>query len=192
MYLATSHGKSGFTKLLVVKELRMLLANQQEFLDMFLDEARLAARLNHPNVVQTYEIESDGARHFIAMEYLDGQPLSRVLSQFAETGGMPLVGHLRILIEALSGLHYAHELTDFDGTALEVVHRDVTPHNIFVSYEGQVKLVDFGIAKAVDSSAETRVGLLKGKVGICRPSRRAGRSSIGAPTSTRPVLSSGR
>jgi serine/threonine-protein kinase len=174
VYLATSHGKNGFTKLLVVKELRMLLANQPEFLDMFLDEARLAARLNHPNVVQTYEIESDGSRHFIGMEYLDGQPLSRVLSEFAERGGMPLVGYLRVLTEALSGLHYAHELTDFDGTALEVVHRDVTPHNIFVTYEGQVKLVDFGIAKAVDSSAETRVGLLKGKVGYLSPEQARG------------------
>lgn len=160
VFLAVIQGPAGFSKLVVLKELRPELSSEPEFLSMFLDEARLAARLQHPNVVQTNEVGHEGSRHFIAMEYLDGQPLSRVLSRMR--GQLPLPLHLRVLSETLAALHYAHELRDFDGTPLAVVHRDVTPHNVFVTYDGEVKLVDFGIAKATDSSTETRTGVLKG------------------------------
>jgi serine/threonine-protein kinase len=136
---------------------------------MFLDEARLAARLNHPSVVHTNEVGCDGGRYFIAMDYVDGQPLSRILHRLKPEGGLPLGYHLRILIEVLAGLDHAHELCDFDGTPLEVVHRDATPHNVLVGYDGQVKLADFGIAKARSSSAETRAGMLKGKVAYMAP-----------------------
>src|SRR5690349_17441022 len=109
------------------------------------------------------------------MEYLEGQPLNRIVHRLQRAGQSLSLGmHLRVLIEVCSGLHHAHELTDYDGTPLGVVHRDVTPHNVFVTYDGQVKVVDFGIAKALNSSAETRTGVLKGKVAYMAPEQARG------------------
>lgn len=169
VYLAVVQGPVGFNKLQVIKQLRPHLAEVPDFLTMFLDEARLAARLNHPNVVQTNEVVEEGNRYFIAMEYLDGQSLDRILRRASKDARLTLPMRLRILADVLAGLHYAHELTDFDGTPLRVVHRDVTPHNVFVTYDGQVKVVDFGIAKAANGSAETRTGVLKGKIAYMPP-----------------------
>ncbi len=175
VYLAVQRGPSGFNKLAVLKELRDTLAEEPTYLEMFLDEARLAARLNHPNVVQTNEVGSDGARHYIAMEYLEGQPLQRIMSRLARTGELSLPMRLRILSDALAGLHYAHELCDFDGSSLHVVHRDVSPHNIIVTYDGAVKVLDFGIAKTLISE-ETRAGIVKGKAAYMAPEQAMGRS----------------
>lgn len=166
--LTMSQGMAGFNKLLVVKELREELAHDPEFLAMFMDEARIAARLNHPNIVQTYEVGSDGERYFIAMEYLEGQPLNAVFRRLGRKN-IPLELHLRMLADVLSGLEHAHKLTDFDGSPLTVVHRDVSPQNVFVTYEGQVKLVDFGIAKAAGASSRTQEGMLKGKISYIAP-----------------------
>ena len=166
--LAAAAGPAGFNKLMVVKELREELAAEPEFLTMFLDEARLAARLNHPNVVTTYEVVTEGDRHYIAMDYLDGQPLNRLLHRISYSE-MPLDVHLRIICDALEGLHYAHTVADFDGSPLNVVHRDVSPHNIFVTYDGQVKLVDFGVAKAAGAAAQTQTGVFKGKIRYMAP-----------------------
>jgi serine/threonine protein kinase len=176
VYLAVATGPAGFNKLVVVKQIQAELADDPEFVTMFLDEARLAARLNHPNVVQTNEVGQDGDRYFIAMEYLEGQTLRRSLQRLARGADGPLTlgMQLRILIEALAGLHYAHELADYDGTPLGVVHRDVSPHNVFITYTGQVKVVDFGIAKALDSASETRTGVLKGKVAYMSPEQARG------------------
>src|SRR5689334_25240663 len=137
--LTVASGPVGFNKLLVVKRLREMLAGDPEFLRMFLNEARLAARLNHPNIVHTYEVGFDGSRHYIAMEYLEGQPLHRLIRRADTSGGLALEMQLRVLADALGGLHYAHELADYDGTPLAIVHRDVSPANIFVLYDGQVK-----------------------------------------------------
>ena len=174
VFLAVVRGPAGFNKLVVIKQIRPQLAEDPEFLGMFLDEARLAARLSHPNVVQTNEVGQEGERYFIAMEYLEGQPLNRVLHRLQKSGGLPLGMHLQILCDALAGLQHAHELADYDGTPLDVVHRDVTPHNVFVTYDGQVKVVDFGIAKALNSSSETRSGVLKGKVAYMAPEQARG------------------
>jgi serine/threonine-protein kinase len=175
VFLAVVSGPAGFNKLVVVKQIRAELADDPEFLNMFLDEARLAARLSHPNVVQTNEVGHVGNRYFIAMEYLDGQPLNRVLQRFKrDNTALPLAMHIRILIDVLAGLHHAHELADYDGTPLEVVHRDVSPHNVFVTYDGQIKVVDFGIAKAMNSSSETRAGVIKGKVAYMSPEQARG------------------
>lgn len=174
VYLAATQGPSGFSKLLVVKVLQSELARSGEFLAMFRDEARLAARLNHPNIVQTYEVGECDGHHFIAMEYLEGQPLSRVSEKFRETNRLSIGATLRIGIDALAGLHYAHEIRDLDGRPLGVVHRDITPQNVFVSYEGQIKLVDFGIAKAFDSTTQTKVGTVKGKVAYMAPEQARG------------------
>ena len=174
VYLAVVRGPAGFNKLVVLKQIRPQLAEDPELLGMFLDEARLAARLNHPNVVQTNEVGQERGRYFISMEYLEGQPLNRVLHRLQRTGGLPLHLHLRAVSEVLAGLHHAHEITDYDGTPLGVVHRDITPHNIFLTYDGQVKVVDFGIAKALISSSETRTGVLKGKVAYMAPEQARG------------------
>ena len=174
VFLAVSHGAAGVAKLAVLKEPRPEMAADPDLMGMFLDEAGLAARLNHPNIVQTYEVGQDGARYFIAMEYLEGQPLNRIRSKLKNTGGFPLAMQVRVLAEALAGLHYAHELKDYDGRPLNVVHRDVTPQNIFVTYNGHTKLVDFGIAKAESSAVSTRTGVLKGKMSYMSPEQARG------------------
>lgn len=168
VYLAVVSGPAGFNKLQVVKLLRPHLAPEAEFVTMFLDEARLAARLNHPNVVQTNEVGEANGSYFISMEYLEGQALSRIIRH------APRDVLLRVISDALAGLHYAHELADYDGSPLDVVHRDASPHNIFVGYDGQVKLVDFGIAKAATSSTDTMVGMIKGKVSYMSPEQASG------------------
>ena len=169
VYLAVAQGPAGFNKLSVIKELKPSLLEEQGFLEMFLDEARLSARLSHQNVVQTNEASVEGGRAFIAMEYLDGQSLVRVRSRLGKKHKLPLGTHLRVVAEACRGLEYAHDLCDFDGTPLGVVHRDVSPHNVFVTYDGQVKIVDFGVAKALSSNHETTVGVMKGKVPYMAP-----------------------
>ena len=158
-----------FQKLLVVKLLKPELGAEPEFIEMFLDEARLAARLNHPNVVHTLEVAQDRGRYFIAMEYLEGQPLNRILRSAEAMSGLDMATRLTLLLRALAGLDYAHELVDYDGTPLNVVHRDVSPGNILVGYDGQIKITDFGIAKARDSTIETRVGVFKGKTSYMAP-----------------------
>src|SRR5262249_51348748 len=155
-------GPAGFNKLVVVKKMRRELAQDPDGLAMFLDEARLAARLSHPNIVQTYEIGHEGDQYFIAMEYLEGKTLQA--SRSTTKGVLTLPMQLRVLCEVLIALEYAHDLVDYDGTPLRIVHRDVSPQNVFITYQGSVKLVDFGIAKAVDSSQQTRTGVVKGKV----------------------------
>jgi len=169
VYLAVMRGIVGFDKLLVVKLLKPEIAENTEELAMFLDEARLAARLNHPNVVQSIELGEEDGRYFIAMEYLDGQPFTNLTRSANRADALDTRAQLYVLAEILSGLHYAHELRDFAGKPLETVHRDVSPHNVFVTYDGIVKLLDFGIAKAAWSKPTTGSGEIKGKVGYMAP-----------------------
>src|SRR5262249_51412798 len=143
VYLACARGPAGFHKLLVLKQLRSNLSTDQEYLAMFLDEARLAARLSHPNIVQTYEVGESNGNYFMAMEYLTGQPFGSVLRRARATGGIPFGVSARVVADLCAGLHYAHQLKDFEGNLLHVVHRDVSPQNVFVTYDGQVKVVDF-------------------------------------------------
>ncbi|WP_394839201.1 serine/threonine protein kinase [Pendulispora rubella] len=166
--LAVIQGPGNFNKLQVLKFLRSSLAQEADFCTMFLEEARLSARINHPNVAQTNEVGFDGSKYFMAMEYLEGQSLDDVLRRIpAEKRPLPVV--LRAIADACLGLHFAHELKDFDGTPLKVVHRDVSPQNIFLTYEGTTKLLDFGIAKASDSHSRTEVGIIKGKLAYMSP-----------------------
>ncbi|HVH48249.1 MAG TPA: protein kinase [Labilithrix sp.] len=170
VFLAVLGGPEGlgFSKLVVIKRLRSNLASDPEFVSMLVDEARIAAKLNHPNVVQTHEVGVISNEYYIAMEFLDGQPLNRIV-QRARALTVPLAFRLGIVRDLLAGVHHAHELPDFDGTPLGLVHRDVTPQNVFVTYEGQVKVVDFGIAKAKGRATETAQGVLKGKVAYMAP-----------------------
>lgn len=170
----TQGGLGGFQKLVAVKLLRRDLAEDEDFRRMFLEEARLTARLSHPNVVQTYDVGEDLDRYYIAMEYLEGQTYERVRRARSAGKAFPLNMQIYMLSQVLAGLHYAHELADYDNSPLAIVHRDVTPSNIFISYDGQVKLVDFGIAKVLDSLNHTKVGVLKGKARYMAPEQIAG------------------
>src|SRR5262245_12077358 len=157
VHLGVAVGPAGFSKLQVIKRLRPGVMDEGEMRLMMLDEARLAARLNHKNIVQTNEVGIVDDQYFLAMEYLDGQPYHRILkraNQLKRT--IPLPFAVKILCEVLSGLHYAHEARDYDGQLLGVVHRDVSPQNLFVTYDGQVKVVDFGIAKSSGRLVETQ------------------------------------
>jgi serine/threonine-protein kinase len=178
VYLALTEGASGFKKLVVIKSLREHLANSPEFCAMLLDEGRLAARLSHPNVVQTYEVGTFLGRPALVMEYLEGQPLSAIVSRSRNVDPMPLSTHLKIVSEMLVGLDYAHDLTDYDGTPLHLVHRDVSPSNVFVTFDGTVKVLDFGIAKAATSSHNTNTGELKGKIAYMAPEQMLGERII--------------
>jgi serine/threonine-protein kinase len=175
VYLAAPQGANGLEKPLVIKELRPEIAEDAPSLEMFLEEARLAARLHHPNIVETFEVGQDQSRHFIAMEYLEGRTLNRFVRRAIHLlGEFPLAMHVRILREVLRGLQYAHALTAPDGKPLGIVHRDVSPQNVFVTFDGRVKIIDFGLAKAADSSLETKSGVIKGKVTYMAPELIAG------------------
>ncbi len=175
VFLAMATGPGGVNKLVVLKALLSDLSTEAYALSMFMDEARLAAQLNHPNVVQTYEVGTEGDRHVIVMEYLEGQSLSAVVRRAAQEGSqLPLPLHLRIIINALEGLHYAHELCGYEGASLQLVHRDISPQNVFVTYDGQAKVLDFGIAKATSASTHTATGIMKGKIAYMAPEQMLG------------------
>ncbi|WP_394843845.1 protein kinase [Pendulispora brunnea] len=167
VYLACVQGPGGFSKLLIIKELKPEFVDDPAILSMFVEEARLAARLQHPNVAQTIEVAQEGNRPYIAMEYLQGQSLATIHRR--ARGKLSPEALLRVIVEMLRGLHYAHTLTDYDGANLGLIHRDVSPHNVFITYAGEVKVLDFGIAKAADTQLETRTGVLKGKVAYLAP-----------------------
>jgi eukaryotic-like serine/threonine-protein kinase len=175
VYLALVTGLAGFTKLVVLKVMRDELREHPASLNMFLGEARLAARMNHPNVVQTSEVGEDGGRYFICMEYLEGQTLSRLLKKTID-GSLPLAARLEIMCQMLEGLSYLHNFSDLDGTPLGLVHRDISPNNIFVTFDGGVKVLDFGVAKAAGISHVTEAGTFKGKLGYAAPEQIVGRS----------------
>jgi len=167
VFLALANGPFDAKKLVVLKCPR---AFDHEYAGMFMDEARLAMRLNHPNVVQTYDVGVHDGSFFLAMEYLEGQPLHRIIAAMGrENRWLSHAQLARIMSDALAGLHYAHELCDYDGTPLQIVHRDVSPHNLFVTYEGHVKVVDFGIAKATLNVVSTAAGSVKGKLAYMAP-----------------------
>jgi serine/threonine-protein kinase len=175
VYLASAHGPAGFSKLLALKQLRPELGEDAQFLNMFLDEARVAARLSHPNIVQTHDVGQTQGSYFIAMEYLDGRPFGRILKRFALKAGFPLPMGLSVVRDVLNALDYAHSFS-LDGSAVGVVHRDISPQNIFVTFDGCTKVIDFGIAKALDSALETKTGVLKGKINYMAPEQLAHRA----------------
>ena len=171
IYLARIGGAAGFEKYVVVKCLHDHLADDQEFVKMFLDEARLAAHLDHSNIVQTMELGEHEDRYFMVMEFLAGLSLAMVVRRAGERlpgGRVPVPLVLNMMAQACAGLHYAHERA-INGKALNIVHRDISPQNLVVSFEGVVKVVDFGIAKAELRETKTRTGTIKGKFAYMSP-----------------------
>ena len=174
LYLGVALGLGGFSKLHVLKLVRSDSFDSEDAVRMFVNEARVTALLNHPNIVQTYEVDVDNGVVFMVMEYLEGQSLDIILSQVQRSGtsggfDMGMRMRLRIVSDVLNGLHHAHELKDLEGQPVNLVHRDVTPHNIFVTYDGSIKLLEFGAAKTTSPSSPTRVGTIKGKVAYMAP-----------------------
>lgn len=169
--LARQSGPGGFARAVVVKRLLPHLAKEPAFVQMFLNEARVVSRLSHPNVAQIYELGESGDTLFIAMEFVHGRSLQLINKTLAVRGralGPPLA--MRIVIETLKGLEHAHSLS-IDGKPAPVVHRDMSPDNILVGFNGAVRVIDFGIARAADSISTTRTGTLKGKFSYMAPER---------------------
>jgi TonB family protein len=168
--LGRTDGIEGFERHVVLKRIKAEHARDQRFISMFLDEARVAANLHHQNIVQVYDIGESSGEYFFAMEYIHGEDLRRVLSAVSKTNKHMPLGHVcAILSAAAAGLHHAHERKGNDKKPLGIVHRDVSPSNILIGYDGSVKVVDFGIAKAAMRQVETQSGSLKGKVGYMSP-----------------------
>jgi eukaryotic-like serine/threonine-protein kinase len=175
VHLARMDGPGGFQKWVAIKRIHPHLIEDDSFIHMFLDEARIAARISHPNVATVFELGKHDDTYWIAMEYLHGEPLREVMRKTEETGApMPPEIACRVIADAAEGLHAAHELLGKNGEKLNLIHRDVTPHNLFVTYEGTTKVVDFGIAKFSSRMSSTRAGTLKGKLAYMSPEQVAG------------------
>jgi serine/threonine-protein kinase len=174
VFLARADGPMGFQKRLVVKRILPHFGEDQNFINMFLSEARLAAELNHPNVVQIFDFGEVDGQYFIAMELIDGPNLRTLNKAARETfGPLPLAICAKILALAAEGLGYAHDLRSSDGQLMNLVHRDISPDNVLVSRTGAVKVVDFGIAKASTQPHLTKSGVIKGKLAYMPPEQLA-------------------
>ncbi len=177
LYRAKITGVQGFEKLIAIKKILPHLAQEEDLVECFIDEAKLAALLNHQNIVQIYDFGSLEGTYYIAMQYLFGKDLRRVLTQAEKKGIKIGVEYaLYIVSRICSGLEYAHNLKDFQGKPLQLIHRDISPQNILISYEGDVKVVDFGIAKAAARSTLTQAGMIKGKVAYMSPEQAGGQT----------------
>jgi serine/threonine protein kinase len=177
VWKARMRGVEGFQKTVAIKKILPQMTDNAEFVTMFIDEAKLAAQLNHPNITHIYDLGKIGREHYIAMEFVEGLNLRSVLNQ-ARAKGRPLPIGLALLIGArlASALDYAHRKRDFDGKELELVHRDVSPQNVLLAYEGDIKLCDFGIVKAVTKASHTQMGALKGKLQYMSPEQAWGQA----------------
>ena len=171
IYLARQEGMAGFAREVVIKRIHRHLSNDGEFVSMFHDEARLVARLSHPNIVSVHEFGQEDGAHYLAMEYVHGRPLSAAIK---ESKGIDIAHALRITSELCGGLDYAHSLADESGVSLGIVHRDISPQNVLLGFDGSVKIIDFGIAKAANQSHQTKAGSLKGKYSYMSPEQARG------------------
>ncbi|MFO0608315.1 MAG: serine/threonine-protein kinase [Polyangiales bacterium] len=171
VYLARLEAASGFSKWVALKIIHPNIAAEPRFVEMFLDEARIAARLDHPNLCTVFDFGEDDGRYYLAMEYLHGETLGNVARRaWSAQGALPRELGVRLVADAARGLHYAHELKGDDGGNAHVVHRDVSPENVFVTYSGSAKVVDFGVARSDDQLHErTTTGELKGKLAYMSP-----------------------
>jgi serine/threonine protein kinase len=175
VWLARQSGPEGFEKVVALKRILESAGGSAESVKMFLDEARIAAQLSHPNIAQIFELAEEGGSYHLAMEYLEGETLSHVLRRARELSQALAPGlAVRIVSDAAGGLGHAHKKRARTGQALQIVHRDVSPQNIMVTYEGVVKVVDFGIARAAGRQARTQLGSVKGKIAYMSPEQARG------------------
>jgi serine/threonine-protein kinase len=177
VFVALLRADFGFEKLVVIKCLLPSLAADQRHVAMFLDEARTAATLSHPNIVQMFDAGEVDGTYYIAMEFIEGQDLRSLMRRLHDRGqiGLPLDHAIFVLTRLLSGLEYAHQKRDFHGNPLRIVHRDISPQNVVITFSGDVKIVDFGVAKsAMQLGEKTEVGQLKGKVAYMSPEQARG------------------
>lgn len=177
-------GVEGFEKNVVIKRIHPFWSERRDFITMLVDEAKLLVHLNHPNIVQVYELGREGETYFIAMEFVEGVDLRQLQNRLKALGRrMPPEIATAVVLESLKGLHYAHERSLKERGRLDIVHRDVSPQNILLSFEGEVKVTDFGIAKAMTQTHETQTGVLKGKYAYMSPEQ-----AVGAPLDARSDL----
>ncbi len=177
IFLAKRVGPGGFEKLVALKRMLPHLMRDERSVAMFLNEAKLAAQLNHANIVQIYDFGRLGDTYFISMEFVHGKNLRDLLDRSVRTGiGIPVEHALGIIRDVCAGLGYAHQRSSYDGAPLEIIHRDVSPQNVLVSFEGEVKVTDFGIAKASLIASETTAGTVKGKLSYMSPEQISGQT----------------
>jgi|CXWL01.1.fsa_nt_gi TonB family protein len=176
VWKARSQGVEGFQKTVAIKRILPHLTDSADFVTMFVDEAKLAAQLNHDNIIQIFDLGKIGDDYYMAMEYVEGENLRAILNKARDRGEpIPAAIALQIAVRLAGALGYAHRKRDFEGQELGLVHRDVSPQNVLVSYEGNVKLCDFGIVKAVARTGHTQMGALKGKLQYMSPEQAWGR-----------------
>ena len=176
LFLARATSAAGVSRFVVMKRVLRERADDFQFLQMFLDEARLAAQLQHPNIAQVYDVGRLGESYFFTMEYVHGETVRAIMARAAQAQrALPIACALAIAAGAAAGLHHAHDRIGIDGKALGIVHRDVSPSNLMVGYEGHVKVVDFGVAKAATSENVTHSGTVKGKIAYLSPEQAIGR-----------------
>ncbi len=170
VFTAKAFGVEGFERILAIKKILPTMAEDEEFITMFIDDARISVQLNHANVVHIHELGKHDEAYYIAMEYVSGKDLRALLERFRRRREiMPTAMAVFIASKMCEGLDYAHRKKDARGQELHIIHRDVSPQNILLSYEGEVKIIDFGIAKAANRSQKTQAGILKGKFGYMSP-----------------------
>lgn len=180
IFLAIQRSIEGFERFVVIKRLHEFRTNDTEFITMFLDEARLIAKFSHPNIAQLYDIGYDGDSYYLVLEYVHGVNLASIIDNYY--GILPLNFTLPIIYAACEALNYIHNLTDEYGNSLNIVHRDINPQNILISYSGAVKLIDFGIAKAKTQYYETKTGIIKGTYGYMAPEQITKKVTVGPYT----------
>lgn len=170
VFKAKAFGVEGFERILAIKRILPNMAEDDEFINMFIDEARIAVQLNHANIVPIYELGKFESQYYIAMEFVPGRDLRQILDRFRKKKEtMPIEAASYVVSKICEGLDYAHRKNDVAGRPLHLIHRDVSPQNILVGYEGEVKITDFGIVKAEDRASKTQAGVLKGKFGYMSP-----------------------
>ncbi len=175
VFRAKAYGSEGFEKLVAIKRMLSHLSEDVQFVDMFINEAKLAAALNHANIAQIYDFGCIDNQYFLSMEYIHGKDVADIIRMMRDRGlRAPIEMACFVIIEALNGLSYAHRQTDAFGHPLSLIHRDMSPHNVIVSHEGEVKIADFGIAKAKNSNIHTMGGVLKGKYSYMSPEQAHG------------------
>ncbi len=176
IFLGRESTSVGASRLLVIKRILPHVADDPKFVEMFLDEARLAIQLSHTNICHIYEFGDLEGSYFIAMEWIPGAVLGKILRRARREKGLAVELAAKIIAEVAEALHHAHTARDANGTPMQIVHRDVSPHNVMVSYDGHVKLLDFGIAKAQTASSKTEAGVVKGKFAYMSPQQCLGKN----------------